>query len=222
MKRTLLSFIACLGLATPALAQPEVRPFTLEAMGCMRLFECTEDVEEVTSTKDIEAYYQDDRADFSNIAREADAILDGLGKAGVKVYLADARYFPTNTRGLYYADDNVMFLNAGRLVEPHHMINLLRHEGWHAAQDCMAGTIDNTHLAVIHLPANVPGFWTEMAERLYPANQVPWEAEAKWMGATENETARALQVCASSTPMWDVYEPTPLTGEWLRREGWMD
>lgn len=221
MKRPFLGLIAALALTVPALAQPEVTPYTLEAMGCMRLMECTEDVEEVTSIKDIEDYYQDDRADFSGIASEADSILTSLGKAGVKVYMADARYFPTNTRGLYYADANLMFLNAGRLVKPHHMINLLRHEGWHAAQDCMAGTIENTHLAVIHLPADVPGFWTEMATRLYPANMVPWEAEAKWMGSTEGETAKALQACSSETPMWEIYEPTPLTGEWLRSQGWM-
>ena len=220
MKRTLLSFVACLGLTTPALAQPEVRPFTLEAMGCMRLFECTEDVEEVTSVRDIEAYYQDDRADFSDISVEGNRILAGLNEAGVKVYLADARYFPTNTRGLYYADDNVMFLNAGRLTKPYQMINLLRHEGWHAAQDCMAGTIDNTSLAVIHLPASVPAYWTSLAERLYPPSQVPWEAEAKWMGATENETARALEACSTGA-MWEIYEPTPLTREWLESEGYI-
>ena len=202
------------------MAQPEVKPFSLDAQGCMKLRECTDDVERVDSLADIEAYYQDDRADFSQVGDEVEEILGGLRASGVEVYMADARYFPFNTRGVYYTDDNRMFLNAASVLKPHVLINVLRHEGWHAAQDCMAGGIDNTYIAVIHLPANVPPMWQDMAERLYPPQVVPWEAEAKWMGATEQQTADALAVCAAG-PMWETYEPTPMTGEWLVDNGYI-
>jgi len=49
---------------------------------------------------------------------------------------------------------------------------------------------------------------------------VPWEAEAKWAGMTEGMTAKALEVCAAGN-MWEVYEPTPLTEKWLRKEGYI-
>jgi hypothetical protein len=32
---------------------------------------------------------------------------------------------------------------------PHVLMSVMRHEGWHAAQDCMAGTIDNSLIAII-------------------------------------------------------------------------
>ena len=32
----------------------------------------------------------------------------------------------------------------------------MRHEGWHAAQDCMAGTIDNSFIAIIKPQEEVP------------------------------------------------------------------
>ena len=207
-------------LGVPALAQPEVRPFSLAAQGCMKLRECTDDVVKVTSVQEITDYYQDPRADFSSVAIEAEAILRGLEKSGVEVFMADARYFPLNARGTYYTDDNVMFLNAGKVLKPHVLITLLRHEGWHAAQDCMAGGIDNSFIAVIHDTDSVPYFYQDMAERLYPPGAVPWEAEAKWMGSTVNETAAALQVCGAG-PMWETYTPTPMTGEWLRNNGHM-
>ena len=215
-----MSLMTATMLATPALAQPEVRPYSLAAQGCAKLLECTDDVERVTSLTDIEDYYQDDRVDYSRVRAEAEAILQALSDSGVEVYMADARYFPLNTRGVYYTDDNRMFLNAGHVYRGHILINLLRHEGWHAAQDCMAGGIDNTYIAVIRLSSTVPQMWQDMAERIYPPQVVPWEAEAKWMGATENETAKALSVCAAG-PMWETYEPTPMTGEWLRNNGHM-
>ena len=65
-------------LGVPALAQPEVRPFSLAAQGCMKLRECTDDVVKVTSVQEITDYYQDSRADFSSVAIEAEAILRGL------------------------------------------------------------------------------------------------------------------------------------------------
>ena len=88
------------------------------------------------------------------------------------------------------------------------------------AQDCMAGTIDNSLIAIIMPEEAVPTIWRTLAERTYPKNAVPWEAEAGWAGRTEGMTAKALEACATGK-MWEVYEPTPLTREYLVEEGYI-
>jgi hypothetical protein len=81
----------------------------------------------------------------------------------------------------------------------------------------MAGTLDNTLLAIIKPEEDVPGLWADMAAKAYYQNPkaIPWEKEAFWAGHEEGMTQEALEVCASGTPMWEVYPPTPLTKQWL-------
>lgn len=100
------------------------------------------------------------------------------------------------------------------------MMSVMRHEGWHAAQDCMAGTIKNSLIAIILPEENVPMIWRTLAERTYPSSAVPWEAEAGWAGRTEGMTQKALSACASGQ-MWLEYEPTPLTRQWLTENGYI-
>ena len=89
----------------------------------------------------------------------------------------------------------------------------------------MAGTLDNTFLAVIHHPDNVPQEYKLDAELRYRgdfANARPWEQEALWAGDVENMTADALRVCSDKDiEMWEYYEPTPKTREWLESRGHM-
>jgi len=101
-----------------------------------------------------------------------------------------------------------------------YLMQVMRHEGWHAAQDCMAGTIENSLIAIIKPEEEVPMIWRVMAERTYPESAVPWEAEAGWAGRTEKMTMEALQSCARGT-MWTDYEPTPMTREWLVENGYL-
>jgi hypothetical protein len=84
----------------------------------------------------------------------------------------------------------------------------------------MAGTIDNSMIAIIMPEDAVPMLWRVLAERTYPENAVPWEAEAQWAGRTEHMTMKALQACAKGE-MWTVYEPTPMTREWLEINGYI-
>ena len=105
--------------------------------------------------------------------------------------------------------------------QPHYLMSVMRHEGWHAAQDCMAGSINNSMIAIIHNEEDVPMIWRTLAERTYPASAVPWEAEAGWAGRTEGMTMKALESCAAGT-MWSDYELTPLTRQWLEEEGFID
>ena len=100
------------------------------------------------------------------------------------------------------------------------LMMVMRHEGWHAAQDCMAGTIENSMIAIIMPEEDVPMLWRVMVERTYPASAVPWEAEAQWAGRTEGMTMKALQSCAAGT-MWTDYQPTPLTYKWLKENNYV-
>ena len=108
------------------------------------------------------------------------------------------------------------------MKRPHVLMSVMRHEGWHAAQDCMAGTIENSMIAIIKPEEEVPEIWAEMARRAYVLmpNAIPWEKEATWAGKTEGMTMKALQSCAAGT-MWTDYEPTPLTREWLVENGYI-
>ena len=218
MKKLLLSLMA-LGVCSPSFAGSKVKEFyTMNSMGCMILRECTEDVRRINSISDIESYYPD--SDFSVVADEFNSMLLSLNKIGVMVFLGPERYFPPGHRGVYHTVTNNFYLNDAFMKRPDVLMTVMRHEGWHAAQDCMAGTIDNSMIAIIKPEEDVPKLWREIVEKTYPKSAVPWEAEAKWAGKTEGMTAKALDVCAAG-PMWEVYKPTPLTLEWLKKNGYV-
>jgi len=192
---------------------------SMDAMGCMLLRECTDDVKEVFSLLDVSAQYPNTE-EFTPVANEFNNMLVSLNQIGVKVFLADQRYFPVMHRGVYHTVSNNFYLNKRYMDNPAALMMVMRHEGWHAAQDCMAGTIDNSLIAIIKPEDEVPMLWRTLAERTYPSNAVPWEAEAGWAGRTENMTMEALQSCARGT-MWIDYEPTPKTREWLELNGYI-
>ena len=192
---------------------------SMDAMGCMLLRECTDDVEEVFSLLDISSQY-DNTQEFTPYSLEFNNLLMTLNQIGSKVYLADEKYFPVMHRGVYHTVSNNFYLNKKYMNDPSALMMVMRHEGWHAAQDCMAGTIDNSLIAIIKPEDEVPMLWRTLVERTYPESAVPWEAEAQWAGRTENMTMDALAACAGGK-MWEVYEPTPLTREYLEKEGYI-
>ena len=192
---------------------------SMDAMGCMLVRDCKKDVEEVHSLLDISSQYPN-TAEFTSSAYEFNTMLMTLKRMGVKVFLADQRYFPIMHRGVYHTVSNNIYLNRRYMGEPHVLMQLMRHEGWHAAQDCMAGTIKNSMIAIIKPEDEVPMIWRVMAERTYPASAVPWEAEAQWAGRTEGMTQNALDACAMGK-MWEVFEPTPMTREWLEENNYI-
>ena len=192
---------------------------TMHSMGCMLVRECTDDVVEITSLADVESYYGQAYPD--TIREEFDAIVRASNEVGVKVFIADNKYFPALHRGVYHTVGNNFFLNDSFMSSPGTLMSVLRHEGWHAAQDCMAGTIENSYLGIIHNEEDVPFMWRDVVANTYDENVRPWEAEAFWAGHTENMTRVALEACASPTPMWETYEPTPMTQEWLVDNGFL-
>jgi len=223
VRSSILAFLTAisLGAAHTALANEDKITkgfYSMDAMGCMLLRECTKDVQEITSIQDLKDYYPD--SDFSAIDSEFDSMLRTLNKIGVKVFLGAERYFPAGHRGVYHTVSNNFFLNERFMHRQSVLMSVMRHEGWHAAQDCMAGSIKNNLIAIIKPEEDVPMIWREMAERTYPAEAVPWEAEAGWAGRTEDMTAKALKACADGN-MWEVYEPTPLTKKWLKENDYI-
>jgi hypothetical protein len=187
----------------------------------MLLRECTDGVKQVFSLLDISSEYPN-TDDFYSIANEFNSMLVSLNQVGVNVFLAEEKYFPVGHRGVYHTVGNNFFLNKTFMKRPHVLMSVMRHEGWHAAQDCMAGTIENNMIAIIMNEEDVPMIWQEMARRTYafqPA-AIPWEKEATWAGKTEGMTMKALQSCADGT-MWNDYEPTPMTREWLVENGYL-
>ena len=222
MKKVIMSLLAAASLSVPALADDSKITkgyYTNDSMGCMLLRECTDGVKQVTNLLDISSQYPN-TASFTPIATEFNIMLTSLSRVGVKVFLADEKYFPVGHRGVYHTVGNNFFLNKKFMHRPGVLMSVMRHEGWHAAQDCMAGTIDNSLIAIILPEDTVPSFWREMVERTYPAHAVPWEAEATWAGKTEGMTADALNACASGR-MWIEYEPTPLTRKYLVENGYI-
>ena len=218
MKNIILGALTALSLGTAHIALANEDKITkgfysMDAMGCMLLRECTEGVEEVFSLLDVSSQYEDpERYTFASL--EFNTLLMTLRRIGIKVYLADEKYFPVDHRGVYHTVSNNFFLNKRHMGNPATLMSVMRHEGWHAAQDCMAGTIENSLIAIIMPEEDVPVIWRVLAERTYPASAVPWEAEASWAGRTEGMTQDALDACATGR-MWDIYKPTPLTKEWL-------
>ena len=210
-------------LAAPAMADPIGKDdyYTNHSMGCMLLQECTDDVREVFSLLDVSSQYDNTEA-FTPVANEFNNMLVSLNQVGVNVYLADEKYFPVGHRGVYHTVSNNFFLNKTFMGRPHVLMSVMRHEGWHAAQDCMAGTIDNSLIAIIKPEDDVPMIWQEMVKRTYALQPgaIPWEKEAMWAGKTEGMTMAALDACAAGE-MWNVYPPTPLTREYLVKEGYI-
>ena len=221
MKKIIASLLASAALTTPVFADPlkDSEYFTMHSMGCMLLQECIDEVEEITSILDVSSQYSNTDS-FYSVATEFNNMLSSLNMIGVKVFLADQKYFPVSHRGVYHTVGNNFFLNKAFMGRPNVLMSVMRHEGWHAAQDCMAGTIDNSLIAIIKPEDEVPMLWRDMVESAYPENSWPWEKEATWAGKTEGMTSDALAACANGN-MWEVYEPTPLTRKYLVKEGYI-
>ena len=215
-----MSLLVAASMSAPALADSKITKGynTMDAMGCMLLRECTNGVEQVFSVGDIADKYPD--SDFSVVTDEFHRMLVALDQVGVKVFLADEKYFPVGHRGVYHTVGNNFFLNKSHMHRPGVLMSVMRHEGWHAAQDCMAGSIKNSMIAIIKPEEEVPMLWQVMVERTYPPASQPWEKEATWAGKTEGMTQDALESCARGT-MWSDYEPTPMTREWLVENGFL-
>lgn len=222
--KKLLATVAAIALAVPAMAEPieESDYKTYHSMGCMLLRECTEGVTRINTIEDLDKVIGEN---YDLYRPEFIALFDEMNRIGIGIFVADSKYFPPAHRGVYHTVGNNFFLNLSYIWDPKTMLEVTRHEGWHAAQDCMAGSIENSSIAIIHHPDVIPNQYSMRAEIAYGGNQsvIPWEREALYAGDTSYATVNALKACRNPDgDMWDVYPPTPMTGEWLVENGYWD
>ena len=221
MKSLLVALFASISFCLPVFADPEIEEWnTHHSMGCMLLKDCTEDIEQIKTIEDIEALYPG-LVYPDTVRSEIAALLEAVDAVGSKIYIADQKYFPKLHRGVYHTISNDFFLNYDFMHRPNTLLAVMRHEAFHAVQDCMAGTIENPLIAIVHPEEAVPYYYRKMAEHMYPPEVVPWEAEALWAGHTEGITIKGLKSCAAGT-MWEDNKPTPMTEEWLRENGYIE
>ena len=130
MKRFLPALLAALSFGTAHIALANEDKITkgfysMDAMGCMLLRECTEGVEEVFSLLDVSSQYEDpERYTFASL--EFNTLLMTLRRIGIKVYLADEKYFPVNHRGVYHTVSNNFFLNKRYMDNPGTLMSVMR------------------------------------------------------------------------------------------------
>lgn len=225
MKKILTAIGLSLSLMAPISAesinktQPTVKAYSLNAMGCMILLECTEGVEKLT----VDSKFLTDK-DFDPFREEIKAIISALDKVAVPVYVAPKRYFTPRTVGLYKPEYNRFFINEDLIQDPREFLGTMRHEGWHVVQDCMGGGLKTSFMAQVHQDSEIPGWLMKMTRASYESmgmsRAVPWEADANWAEEQSNQTVRHLEMCAKG-PLWEQIRPTPMTMEWLIGCGWM-
>jgi len=221
--RKLLTLLLLSTTFAPALADPAVRGWkTADSMGCMMMRDCTDEVTTITSTADLESRFPN--SNYDSVREETDALISELNQMGVGVYLGGDKYFRRGHAGVYYTVGNDFFLNESYADDPAQMIRTLRHEAWHAAQDAMAGTINNNNIAIINAEEDVPRRYVVATDVAYAGQPqvIPWEREAKWAGGTPGMTLEVLRIInRTNNRPWEEIEPTPMTREWLVNKGYI-
>ncbi len=222
MKKLISALLGLSLVGAPVLADPPDVPIkSMASLGCMKLGDCTDDVQRITDITQLTDHYGNDWV--GKHEQELTALIDRLNAAGVQLFLATELNFPTGHRGIYYTDVNKMFMNDLYGTNVESFLSTLRHEGWHAVQDCMAGTINNSFIAIVHDEDLVPQKAKMMADvryRFFQPGAIPWEQEAIWAADVPNMTTVALNACAAGE-MWREYSPTPMTAEWLRNNDYL-
>ena len=209
MKKFILATLAGAAFAVPVFAHIPFDSNSWDAMHCMKLGECTDGVYKVNSSE----YWG-----------EIESLLINLEKMGVKVYEASSEYFVDEYRALYYSDINTIFLNKEYIGDIDTMLRIIRHEGWHAAQDCMAGSIVNSDILSILDHKLIPSYVMDetFLRYGYDPTVVRIEREAVWAMKVKGMTVKALEACNSDVPMWETYFPPKRTWSYLYINGYLD
>ena len=89
------------------------------------------------------------------------------------------------------------------------------------AQDCMAGTINNNFIAIIHNQEEVPKMYQAIAKSAYASQPHLFPGRKSILGRSYwGMTQAALESCVAGT-MWTDYEPTPMTRECMKENGYI-
>tara|TARA_B100000902_G_scaffold39416_1_gene46909 strand:- start:660 stop:1208 length:549 start_codon:yes stop_codon:yes gene_type:complete len=177
----------------------------------MRHGKCTAGVNQIT----VGDYHYND---------EIRMLLANLNQMGVEVNEAIPQYFVDEYRALYYSDVNRIYLNKRYTDDPGMFIRALRHEGWHAAQDCMGGGMHNSEMMPMLEATSIPDevIQDTFARYGFDPSVVRIEREAVWAMDMPWMTVDALEACNSDTPIWETYFPPKRTWSYLYWEGLVD
>ena len=197
MRKFILSLIAVTSIITPINSESfnKIINDKSDTLNCMASQRCKDGIKSINDISDISSSYPD--SDFDIVADEFNRMLVTLKRIGIKVFLGDEKYFPEVYRGVYSTSRNTFYLNKGYMDTPKSLIRTMRHEGWHAAQDCKAG-IDNMGLELIVSEHLVPKSYRNLVEEIYhdEPDQIPFESEAYFAAYRKDLTQLALDVCA--------------------------
>ena len=197
MRKFILSLIAVTSIITPINSESfnKIINDKSDTLNCMASQRCKDGIKSINDISDISSSYPD--SDFDIVADEFNRMLVTLKRIGIKVFLGDEKYFPEVYRGVYSTSRNTFYLNKGYMDTPKSLIRTMRHEGWHAAQDCKAG-IDNMRLELIVSEHLVPKSYRNLVEEIYhdEPDQIPFESEAYFAAYRKDLTQLALDVCA--------------------------
>jgi len=197
MKKFILSLIAVTSIVAPVNSESFNSIINRESntLKCMASRRCRDGVKSINDISDIANSYPN--SNFDIVADEFNGMLATLDRIGIKVFLGDEKYFPEVYRGVYSTKRNTFYLNKGYMNTPESLIRTMRHEGWHAAQDCKAG-IDNMRLELLVSEHLVPEYYRNLAEGIYhdEPDQIPFESEAYFAAYMKDLTQLALDVCA--------------------------
>ena len=197
MRKFILSLIAVTSIIAPVNSESfnKIINDKSDTLNCMASRRCRDGVKSINDISDIASSYPD--SNFDIVADEFNRMLATLKRIGIKVFLGDEKYFPEVYRGVYSTSRNTFYLNEGYMDTPKSLIRTMRHEGWHAAQDCKAG-IDNMRLELIVSEHLVPKSYRNLVEKIYhdEPDQIPFESEAYFAAYRKDLTQLALDVCA--------------------------
>ena len=197
MRKFILSLIAVTSIIAPVNSESfnKIINDKSDTLNCMASQRCKDGIKSINDISDISSSYPD--SDFDIVADEFNRMLVTLKRIGIKVFLGDEKYFPEIYRGVYITSRNTFYLNEGYMNSPKSLIRTMRHEGWHAAQDCKAG-IDNMRLELIVSEHLVPKSYRNLVEKIYhdEPDQIPFESEAYFAAYKKDLTQLALDVCA--------------------------
>jgi hypothetical protein len=212
-----------LSISMPVIAEtirvpePKLKDHTYESLGCVILLECYTGVDRVT----VDYNFGINQNEHIN---EIKSIIKALDALSVEVYIADERYFPHNTNGIYKPKYNRFIIRRDLLNDRIEFISTLRHEGWHVVQDAMGGGVDTPFIAQVHQDNEIPEVIRMRTKLVYGAAGqsagIDWEIDANWAELQPGKTAKYLQMAAIK-PLWEQIEPTPMTKEWLIGCGYM-
>ena len=197
MKKLILTLFAATSIIAPVNSQSfnNIINSKFNTLDCMASRRCRDGVKSINDISDIASSYPN--SNFDIVADEFNGMLATLKRIGIEVFLGDEKYFPEVYRGVYSTKRNTFYLNKGYMNTPESLIRTMRHEGWHAAQDCKAG-INNSRLKLLISEHLVPERYRNIVEGIYhdEPDQIPFESEAYYASFREDLTQLALDVCA--------------------------